>query len=222
MKGKLIIIEAGDGCGKATQAAKLAERLKAEGKAVRQVEFPNYSSSSSALIKMYLNGEFGTDAQAVNAYAASLFFAVDRFASYKTGWAEFYQTGGIIIADRYSTSNMVHQAVKITDDKERDEFLDWLWDLEFVKMGLPQPDCVIFLDMPPAYSLKLMAERAAQTGVSADIHERDADYLSRCYDAYRLIAGRYDWNTVHCLAGDRLKTIDEIHDDVFKIVGPRL
>ncbi|MDF2929520.1 MAG: hypothetical protein K0Q75_1758 [Anaerospora sp.] len=172
-EGKLIIIEAGDGCGKATQTARLYERLTAEGYPVKKVEFPDYASPSSALIKMYLGGEFGTQPDAVNAYAASAFFAVDRFASYKTSWGEWYRQGGIILADRYTTSNMVHQAVKIADESAKDSFLDWLWDLEFVKFGLPVPNQVLFLDVPPDLSSRLLAERSVKAGDEPDIHERD-------------------------------------------------
>ena len=160
MNGKLIIIEAGDGSGKATQTEKLYSRLVGEGINVRKVTFPDYESNSSALIKMYLNGEFGSSPDSVNPYAASSFYAVDRYASYKQNWEDFYKQGGIIIADRYTPSHMVHQAVKILGQSEKEAFLDWLWDLEFEKFGLPIPDVVIFLDMPPMYSRAPRVERA--------------------------------------------------------------
>lgn len=219
MTGKLIIIEAGDGCGKATQTEWLVKRLAAAGHQVRKIEFPNYQSPSSALIKMYLNGDFGTTAEAVNPYAASAFYAVDRYASYKQDWQEFYQQGGIVVCDRYTTSNMVHQAVKIADPSERQAYLDWLWDFEFVKFCLPVPDAVVFLDMPPAYSRRLIRERALSTGTAVDIHERDDDYLARCYASYCEIADRYQWQTVPCVAGDRLKSIEEIHEAVYQIAA---
>jgi len=220
MSGKLIIIEAGDGCGKATQAEKLYNRLKSAHHMVRKVEFPNYQSQSSALIKMYLNGDFGSQPNAVNPYAASAFYAVDRYASYKQEWESFYQQGGIIIADRYTTSNMVHQAVKITDDRQREEFLDWLWDLEFGKFALPVPDAVIFLDVPPAFSGKLILERAKQAGAGrADIHEQDEAYLARCYDSYSAIAAKYGWHKIDCVNGEGLKPIAEIHEEVFQVVS---
>ncbi|MGL5513007.1 MAG: dTMP kinase, partial [Sporomusa sp.] len=149
MQGKLIVIEGTDGSGKATQSKQLVDRLKAEGVLVRKVDYPNYQSQSSALVKMYLNGEFGNRPENLNAYAASAFYAVDRIASYKKEWEEFYLHGGIVIADRYTTSNMIHQAVKITDVGEKKTYLDWLVDFEFTKCGLPVPDTVIFLAMPP-------------------------------------------------------------------------
>jgi dTMP kinase len=217
-EGKLIIIEAGDGCGKATQTARLYERLTAEGYPVKKVEFPDYASPSSALIKMYLGGQFGTQPDAVNAYAASAFFAVDRFASYKTSWGEWYRQGGIILADRYTTSNMVHQAVKIADESVKDSFLDWLWDLEFVKFGLPVPNQVLFLDVPPDLSSRLLAERSVKAGGEPDIHERDMDYLARCYHSYRLLAARYGWQSIDCVSSDGLKSVDQIHQAIYHSV----
>ena len=213
MKGKLIVIEAGDGSGKATQTAKLFERLQQCGSSVKKISFPDYDSPSSSLIKMYLNGDFGTHADDVDAYAASTFYAVDRYASYRTKWQQSYEAGDIILADRYTTSNMVHQAVKIVDDSERNKFLDWLDDFEFVKLKLPRPDLVIFLDMPPEISRRLIAERKR-----TDIHERDFDYLCRCYDAYRSLAEKFNWTTINCSTDNEPRDINEIHEDVFKSV----
>ncbi len=217
MTGKLIIIEAGDGCGKKTQAGKLYERLKNEGFTVRKVQFPNYASDSSALIKMYLDGKFGTDPGTVNPYAASAFYAVDRFASYKQEWENFYLSGGIIIADRYTTSNMAHQAAKITDALERNKYLDWLWDLEFIKFGLPVPDGVIFLDMPPTFSRMLINDRAEQHGGAKDIHERDEQYLEKCYQGYSSVADKYAWDRVKCVSNSKIRSIDDIHNEVYAI-----
>ena len=156
-KGKLIIIEAGDGSGKATQTKALYEHLCREGYRVHRVEFPDYAADSSMLVRMYLRGDFGGHAEDVNAYAASTFFAVDRYASYRMKWKKAYEAGAIILADRYTTSNMVHQAVKLTDREERESFLDWLWDFEFGKLGLPVPDKVVFLDMDPEVADQLIA-----------------------------------------------------------------
>ena len=201
MKGKLIIIEAGDGSGKATQTKALYDHLKADGHKVHRIEFPDY---------------------AVNAFAASTFFAVDRFASYQRKWRDYYENGDIILADRYTTSNMVHQAVKLTDKAEREAFLDWLWDFEFVKMGLPVPDKVIFLDMAPEVADKLIAARAAETATKKDIHERDTDYLHRCHAAYLELADKYKWDKVICNAGENPRSIDAIHQDVYALVEQML
>ena len=216
MTGKLIIIEAGDGCGKATQTAALYQRLKKEGFKVHQVEFPDYDSDSSALVRLYLQGAFGMHAEDVNAYAASTFFAVDRYASFRMKWKEWYEKGDIILADRYTTSNMVHQAVKIADPAERDAFLDWLWDFEFVKLGLPVPDQVVFLDVPPAVSSRLLQQRAAGQGGVQDIHEQDALYLARCYEAYCLLAGRYGWQKIRCTENQVMCTVEEIHERIYQ------
>ena len=166
-KGKLIIIEAGDGSGKATQTKRLYDHLVADGRRVHRVEFPDYASDSSALVRMYLAGKFGGHADDVNAYAASTFFAVDRYASYRTKWKAWYDAGDIILADRYTTSNMVHQAVKIEDEAQRDAFLAWLQDLEFAKIGLPVPDAVIFLDMDSAVAQRLIDARAKASGTAS-------------------------------------------------------
>ena len=218
-RGKLFIIEAGDGSGKATQTKMLKERLVAEGRCVRQVEFPDYASPSSALVRMYLGGDFGERASEVNAYAASAFFAVDRYASFQTKWRADLEAGAIILADRYTTSNMVHQAVKIGDAAERDAFLDWLYDFEFNKLGLPVPDAVFFLDMEPCAAERLIAARAQAKGETPDIHERDADYLRRTHDAYVLLAARCGWVRIPSSTNGTPLPIEEIHERLYAEVG---
>ena len=217
-KGKLIIIEAGDGSGKATQTRALYEHLLADGHRVHRIEFPDYEADSSMLVRMYLRGDFGGHAEDVNAFAASTFFAVDRYASFRMKWKKFYDAGDIILADRYTTSNMVHQAVKLTDAKERDEFLDWLWDLEFTKMGLPVPDRVVFLNMDPAIADRLIAARAQETGQAKDIHEKDSDYLHRCHQAYVALAQKYGWSQVKCDQAGQLRSIEAIHAEVYQAI----
>jgi len=220
LKGKLVIIEGVDSSGKATHAEKLYERLLKENERVKKVEFPNYNSDSSALVKMYLNGEFGDKPEDVNPYAASVFFAIDRFASYKTLWKGFYDGGGIIISDRYTMSNMIHQAAKIKDLDEKKAFLDWLWDLEFIKLGIPVPDCVIFLDMPPEHALSLMENRKNKiTGLSQkDIHENNIEYLRDSYKNACDIAKVYNWNYVCCVKDGKIRSIDDINDEIYSIV----
>ncbi|MCR4435011.1 MAG: deoxynucleoside kinase [Clostridiales bacterium] len=220
LKGKLIVIEGVDSSGKATHTARLCQRLSEEGYRVRKVEFPDYKSPSSALVKMYLNGEFGSTPEEVNPYAASTFYAVDRFASYKTSWEDFYLSGGIVIADRYTMSNMIHQASKVKDEKERAGFLDWLLDFEFVKLGLPVPDCVVFLDMPPEYGQKLMQDRKNKfTGESEkDIHEKSYKFLLNSYRYACGMADTYRWNRVPCVGDGAIKGIHEIHQEIYSIV----
>ena len=218
MKGKLIIIESGsDGSGKATQSEYLYNRLIKDNIKVRKVEFPNYKSEASALVKMYLRGDFGKDPSDVSPYIASTFFTVDRYASYKKDWEEFYKNGGIIISDRYTTSNMVHQASKFSTKKEKDDFLDWLWDFEFNLYGLPVPDKVFFLDMPVEFTQKLTFNRKNKiTGEKEkDIHESNRKYLDTTYDNGVYIAKKYGWERVECIENDKVKTIREISDFIY-------
>ena len=217
MSGTLYVIEGVDGSGKATQTELLYQALLAQGKSVRKVSFPNYDSPSSSLIKMYLNGEFGTDPQSVNAFATSVFFAVDRFASFRKDWQAFYENGGIIIADRYVTSNLVHQAGKISDADEKERYLAWLSDLEYRVFGLPKPDGVIFLDMPPAYSFRLRQQRnELKQGLTQDIHEANQAYLQQAYDNAIGIAKHQNWQIVSCVAGDAIRSREDIHAEILQ------
>ena len=218
-KGKLITIEAGDGSGKATQTKALYDRLLAEGYQVLKVEYPDYQSESSALVRMYLGGEFGQQAENVSAYGASSFFAVDRYASYLLKWRQAYESGWIILADRYTTSNMVHQAVKLKNSVEREEFLTWLWDFEFGRLQLPVPDRVIYLDMPPEISDRLINSRAAKdSSRQKDIHEKDTSYLHHCHRAYNEVAEKYGWVKISCAQQGNLRTVQDIHEDVYQAV----
>ncbi|WP_238884281.1 deoxynucleoside kinase [Clostridium sp. YIM B02551] len=219
-KGKLIIIESGsDASGKATQTQRLYDRLFKENYNVRKITYPNYDSPACAPVKMYLNGDFGKKPEDVNAYVASTFYAIDRFASYKTDWEDFYKNGGIIISDRYTTSNMVHQAVKM-NKSDRNKYLDWLYELEFNLYGLPTPDCVIFLDMPPEISQELMKERANKFtgGKEKDIHESNKEYLVNSYNNSLDIANKYNWNKIKCNDGDKLRSIEDIHNEIYNYV----
>jgi len=224
LRGKLIVIESGsDASGKATQASRIFDRLTSEGYNVKKVEFPNYKNESSSLIKMYLNGDFGKNPEDVSPYVASTFYAVDRYASFKTEWEDFYKNGGIIIADRYTTSNMVHQASKMSDT-EKENFLNWLWEFEFNLFKLPIPDLVVFLDMPPDFSQKLMEERLNKyTGKrEKDIHESNKEYLLNSYNNAVYVANRYNWTKIACVKDGRLRTIDEIHEDIYSVIKQKL
>lgn len=215
MKGTLIVLEGIDGSGKETQASLLEKKLKEKGREVMHISFPDYKSPSSALVKMYLKGDFGKNPEDVNPYAASLFYAVDRFASYRMKWKDFYQKGGIIIADRYTTSNMVHQMTKYEDKKARKDFLAWLEKTEYEELELPVPDLVILLDIPLRVSENLVKERARQGG-SMDIHEQHLDYLRKCHDAYQELVSLYGWKRIPCTEEGKLRTIEDIGKDVEK------
>ena len=217
MSGKLIVIEGLDGSGKATQSNLLYEKLLAEGKPVRKVSFPAYESDSSALVKMYLAGDFGKDPSDVNAYAASTFFAVDRFASYKSDWGKFYQEGGIVIADRYTTSNAIHQCSKLPRE-EWDGFVEWLFDFEFKLMGIPAPDKVIYLQVDPQVSQKLMSIRYQGDESKKDIHESNLEYLKKSREAARYCADKLGWTTILCDDGETMRSIAQIHEDIMSLV----
>ncbi|MEG0515542.1 MAG: deoxynucleoside kinase, partial [Cetobacterium sp.] len=217
----LIVIEGTDSSGKETQTAMLFEKLSKEIKKIRKISFPNYNSPACAPVKMYLAGEFGTDAEKVNPYPASTMYAIDRYASYKTDWGNFYKDGGIIITDRYTTSNMVHQASKIDNSKEKEIYLSWLEDLEYNKMEIPRPDLVIFLNMPTETAQKLMAERKNKiTGEDKkDIHEKNVEYLKKSHKNACEISKKYSWKEIECVENNRLKTIEEISNEVFELVS---
>ncbi len=216
MKGKLIVIEGLDGSGKSTQIEYLKSKLN--GKNVHQIKLPDYDSESSALVKMYLRGDFGKDPGDVNAYAASAFYAVDRFANYKMKWKSFYDSGDIIISDRYTTSNAYHQATKI-DKGERADFFKWLEDFEYGLIGVPKPDAVIYLDMPIEISQKMMSERYHGDETKKDIHESNLDYLYKCRDAALDAAEKMGWYVVKCNDGDRPRSIESIGDEIFSIIS---
>ena len=216
--GKLFVIDGTDASGKQTQFEKLQQRLKHENIDYRVISFPNYDSPSSSLVKMYLSGEFGENAKDVSPYIASTFYAADRYATYKTKLEDYYNNGGIILADRYTTANMVHQAGKIKDKQEREKFLNWLWDFEFNLYKLPVPTKVFFLNMPPEYAFELMKNRENKFTHEAqkDIHERDKNHIVDSYNAACDVAQKYNWVTIDCIKDDKIRTIEEIHEDIFK------
>ena len=217
MSGRLIVIEGLDGSGKATQARLLCQALEAEGAKVRKVSFPDYASDSSALIKMYLAGEFGRDPSAVNAYAASTFFAVDRYASYKKDWSDFYEAGGIVVADRYTTSNAVHQCSKLPRE-QWEEYLRWLFDFEYRLMGIPAPERVIYLQVDPGVSQQLMTGRYQGDESKKDIHESNRAYLDRSREAAEFCAEYLGWSTVSCVRDGTLRPIEDISREVRDLV----
>ena len=217
MKGKLIVIEGVDGSGKQTQSEKLYRTLLNKGLKVMKIEFPDYQSESSSLVKMYLRGDFGKNPEDVSAYVASSFFAADRYASYNTKWKSFYESGGIIIADRYTTANMVHQASKILDQRDRDKFLDWLYHLEFTIYGIPKPDLVFFLDVPPEISMDITRERKNKiTGqAEKDIHEGDLHHLETSYQNAHYVADKYGWTKISCVRNNVLRSKEDIFNDIY-------
>lgn len=217
MNGKLIVIEGLDGSGKSTQVELLKKKLIESGVILKQIKLPDYDNKSSTLVKMYLNGEFGKNPSDVNIYSASLFYAVDRYASFKNVWGEDYKNGTLILADRYTTSNAVHQASKETGEKQA-EFLRWLYEFEYDKLGLPRPDLTIYLDVPTDFTEKLLRSREAATNTHADIHERDMQYLATCRETGRAAAAFYGWTVIHCVRDGVMRSIADIHEEIYRHV----
>ena len=222
MAGRLIVFEGTDGSGKSTQFALARRALEAAGRDFRTFVYPQYQEESSALLRMYLSGQFGTHPSDVNPYAASAFYAVDRYASLKKVWGDYYENGGLVLTDRYTTSNAVHQAVKCTPE-ERGDFLRWLDDFEHNKMGLPRPDLVLYLDMPTAQAVQLLRSREASTHTSADIHELDTGYLAACRDCALQAAQLLGWKVVPCVdSTGSLRSIEDIHQEIWTLAAPLL
>ena len=222
--GKLFVIDGTDGSGKQTQSNLLKERLKKDGIDFKSVSFPNYDSPSSTLVKMYLEGDFGENQKDVSPYIASTFYAADRYATYKKDFKEYYNNGGIIIADRYTTSNMIHQAGIIKDKQEREKFLKWLWDFEFNFYGLPIPTEVIFLNMPPDYTEKLIQDRENKI-----THEKEKDIIEKnkqnTIDAYNNaleLVKKYNWYEIKCVKDDKIRTIEDINDEIYELVKKKI
>lgn len=215
--GKLIVIEGTDGSGKSTQFRLLSQRLEAEGRQFRHLVFPRYDQPSSALIRMYLGGKFGGSPSDVNAYAASAFYAVDRYASYKQDWGQWYEQGGVVLSDRYTTSNAVHQASKEPAESRR-AFLKWLYEFEYDRLGLPRPDLVVYLDVPTDFTEKLLRSREQATQTHADIHEQDMAYLATCREIGRTAAEYYGWKVVSCVRDGAMRSIEDIHEEIYRCV----
>lgn len=220
--GKLIVIEGVDSSGKETQAKLLFDFLKERGSQVRLVSFPDYESDFCLPVKRYLAGDLGENPDDVNAYAASAFYAIDRYASFKMNWGAFYESGGTIVCDRYVTSNIVHQAMKIKGDKS--EFIHWLCDFEYGRLGLPVPDTVIFLDMPPEYAKVLMTYRKNKiTGeAQKDIHEKNEAYLNEAYENAVEVAGLLGWHRICCAKDGKIMEISVIHDEIVDFLKEKL
>ena len=212
--GKLIVIEGTDGSGKSTQFRLLSEHLQQDAVEFKHLVFPRYKEESSALIRMYLGGAFGDKPTDVNAYAASAFYAVDRYASYKMDWGQWYEAGGLVLSDRYTTSNAVHQASKEQGQAQKD-FLHWLYDFEYDKLGLPRPDLTIYLDVPTDYTEKLLRGREQATNTQADIHEKDMEYLATCRKTGRAAAEYYGWTVIECVKDGKMRSIEEIHQEIY-------
>ena len=215
--GKLIVIEGTDGSGKSTQFRLMSEHLEKDGIAFKHIVFPRYSEESSALIRMYLGGQFGDKPSDVNAYAASSFYAVDRYASYKMDWGKWYEEGGVVVSDRYTTSNAVHQASK-ESGQARQDYLKWLYEFEYDQLGLPRPDLTIYLDVPTDFTEKMLRGREQATNTKADIHEKDMQYLATCRQCGRDAAAFYGWTVIQCVKDGKMRSMEDIHNEIYTAV----
>ena len=220
-QGRLIVFEGTDGSGKTTQAQLLCRRLEEANIPYREIDFPRYGNPFAEPARLYLHGALGNHPRDVNAYAASTMYAIDRYASYKEDWGDFYEQGGLVIANRYTTSNAVHQASKLPAE-ERGEFLDWLFDLEYRRLGLPAPDLVLYLDMPTEISSRMLRGREAATGTQADIHEQDAAYLQRCRDNAGEVARLCGWTVIRCDRDNAPRRIEDIHQEAWQKISELL
>lgn len=219
--GRMIVIEGLDGSGKATQAELLSEYLRNKGYEIYNLDLPFYSDSSSTLVKMYLGGELGDKPSDVNAYAASTFYAVDRYASFKKHWEKEYNSDKITVANRYTTSNAAHQMTKL-DESEWDAYLEWLFEFEYGKIGVPEPDCVIYLDMPVDISQKLLLKRYSGDEQKKDVHERDVEYLLSCHKAAVYAAEKLGWEVIKCGENGEPFTVEYISEQVCSVVERKL
>lgn len=219
--GKIIVIEGLDASGKGTQSEILKDRLNKDGKEALKVSFPNYADDSSSLVKMYLSGQFGDKPDDVNAYAASSFYAVDRYASYKKFWGSKYEEGKIIVADRYTSSNAVHQMTKL-DHSQWDEYLNWLFNFEHEKLGIPKADLVIFLDMPVEVSQKLLLKRYENNEAKKDMHEKDRKYLLSCYKSANYACRKLGWHRIECAVNGEPRSIEDISEEISDVVERKL
>jgi len=217
-KGKIIVIEGLDGSGKSTQIEILFDKLTEMGFDAKRLKFPDYDSKSSELVKMYLNGEIG-EIEDVNLYAASTFYSADRYISYKTVWQNGYENGCLYTLDRYTTSNIIYQMAKL-EKTEWDKYIEWLWDFEFVRMNLPEPDLVIYLDMPPKLSKILMEKRYSANGGKMDIHEKNTEYLEKCREAAFYASKKLGWNVISCAeaGGNEALKIEDVSEKILAIV----
>lgn len=213
--GKLIAIEGLDGSGKQTQSALLKAELANAGYKVASVDFPRYGKKSAVLCEAYLQGELAAHADEVGAYAASTLFAVDRYVSYLTEWKTIYENSDFLVADRYVTSNAIHQCGKLPHE-EWNGFVKWLYDFEFGKLGLPKPDMVFYLSMPVDMCEKLLSSRYAGDESKKDIHEQDDSYLRHSREAAEWCCERLGWNRVDCVRNGTLRSIEDIHKEIME------
>ncbi len=215
MAKRLIAIDGLDASGKMTQTELLKEVLEKKGVPYRYLSFPTYDSDYSAHVNMYLRGRFGDDPDIVNPFAASSFFGADRYCSFMLDWKKDYDDGAVILANRYTSANAVHQLSKL-DESEFDSFLNWLTDYEYVKLGIPKPDAVVYLCVEPSVSQKMIQHRCDETGAEKDIHEKNKQHLENSYKAALYSSEKLGWIKIDCANDGVLRTRDDIHKEIIE------
>ena len=215
--GLFIDLEGLDGCGKTTQTELLCKRFEKENIKYKKIKLPDYESDSSILVRKYLNGDFGKNANDVNAFAASVLFTADRFASYTEKWKENYLNGTLIFSDRYTPANALYQMTKLNPE-EWDEYLEWLFDFEYNKIGIPEPTMVVFLDMPVEVSQKLMTSRYNGDETKKDVHECNVEFLHKCRESALYACKKYGWKVISCAENGEVLSIEEINDKIYNEV----
>jgi dTMP kinase len=222
---KIFVIEGTDGSGKETQTKALFERLTNEGNTIYKTSFPNYNSQSSGPVKEYLSGNISQNPNDISAKAASLFYAVDRYITYKEEIEKIYNDDKtIILLDRYVSSNLLHQGSKIianSDDYTKlDEFTNWIYEREFGDLELPKPNEVFFLYVPTQYTLKMMENRKNKitNNDKKDIHESDTNHLLNSVKSGLYLAKKLNWNIIECIKDDKLRSIEDIHEEIYGII----
>lgn len=218
-KGKFIVIEGTDGSGKATQTALLLKALKKKGVKVSTTDFPQYGNPSSYFVEKYLRGEYGT-ADEVGAKKGSIFYALDRFDK-SFEMKKWLKEGRFIVSNRYVSANMGHQTAKIVGNKKRDQFLEWLAELEYEIFQIPKPDKTILLYVPPEVGQKLVDQKSKREytkGKKRDIHEADLDHLKKAAEAYKYVAKKFKWTTIDCAPKGELLSIEEVHKNILEVV----
>ena len=211
MENRLIVIEGLDGGGKSTQL----ELIKKVYPDFRYITFPNYNSPSGEIVTNYLKGVYNEENSLVSAYTASCFYAVDRYTSYKTDWEKDIKSGKTVISARYVSSNAMYQMTKLPEEKWED-YLDWLYDMEYNKFGMPKPLGTIFLDMPTEVSRKLLLKRYNGDETKLDLHESNLNFMNDCRKAAEYVAKKEGWTIISCSENGEPLPIDLIHREIIK------
>ena len=220
MQGKFIIIEGTDGSGKATQTALLLQRLKEDGYATETIDFPRHGEPSAKLVDLYLNGFFG-EAAKIDPRFISSFYAIDRLL-HKEKMEKWLSEGKVVIGDRYVTSNIGHQGAKIKNLAEREKLFQWIYNLEYQEMVLPQPDLIIFLHVPTKTAVQLIEKKKKREYIvvtNKDGHEKNIDYLKAAENSYLHAAKLFKWKVIECVENGQLLIIEKINDKIWEAVS---